>query len=406
METHKRKNTINRRIFFRSAGLVASALAFLPHRLPAHPTVSTSLEGSLFKCDPYILAASDQDITIGWVTRKPCHGYVDYGLNPAELAQRAREVKDGMVHIGTIHQVTIRGLQAGQTYHYQVGAEGVEQTERKNTVFGEQEKAQTASVMTVDPSAETVEFVVFNDLHERPESFGILMPLAKIEKPAFIALNGDLVSSMRSEDHWLESVIHPLTALGARSIPIVYSRGNHETWGNHARHLPEYIGGHRQKFYYGMACGPAYVVVLDSGEARSDGDPANAGLTDFDQYRLEQGEWLKNEVKKPAFRNAKYRIVLTHIPPFYAAREIHAASHYFSVWGSTLNAANIDLMLCGHTHKPGIHPAVAGKHNFPIVIGGGPKDNGRTIMAVKANLRSLSLKLIHESGRLIGSLNL
>ena len=38
------------------------------------------------------------------------------------------------------------------------------------------------------------------------------------------------------------------------------------------------------------------------------------GLADYDRYRLEELEWLKKEVKSDAFRNAKHRIVIVHMP--------------------------------------------------------------------------------------------
>jgi len=71
-----------------------------------------------------------------------------------------------------------------------------------------------------------------------------------------------------------------------------------------------------------------------------------------------------------------------------------------------LNKAKINLLISGHTHKYGIHPAVQGQHNYPIVIGGGPADGKRTIINVKADNSNLDLQMIDDSGKMVGILNL
>src|SRR5690606_34738759 len=103
---------------------------------------------------------------------------------------------------------------------------------------------------------------------------------------------------------------------------------------------------------------------------------------------------------------AKFKVVFVHVPPFYAKRELHAAHHCHKVWGSILNEAGVDLMICGHTHRHGVHPAVPGTHNYPIVIGGAPNDGRRTIMNVKVDQSRLDLKMTDDMGQVVGALEL
>ena len=56
------------------------------------------------------------------------------------------------------------------------------------------------------------------------------------------------------------------------------------------------------------------VIMLDTGEDKSDTHPVYAGLTDFDNYRSEQARWLEKIVKSKEFKKAKYRIVISHFP--------------------------------------------------------------------------------------------
>ena len=42
--------------------------------------------------------------------------------------------------------------------------------------------------------------------------------------------------------------------------------------------------------------------------------PVYAGLTDFDAYRSEQAEWLRQLVRTREYRKARYRIAISHFP--------------------------------------------------------------------------------------------
>ena len=145
--------------------------------------------------------------------------------------------------------------------------------------------------------------------------------------------------------------------------------------------------------------------MLDSGEDKVDAAAEYYGLVDFDKYRLLQAEWLKKEIQKKAFKKAKYKIVFSHIP-FYYSGDWHGTMHCREVFGPILNKAKVDLLISGHTHKYGIHPPVAGQHNYPIVIGGGPKEGARTIIKVKADKAALALEMFDDAGKLVGNIKL
>jgi acid phosphatase type 7 len=225
-------------------------------------------------------------------------------------------------------------------------------------------------------------------------------------KKDFAILNGDILSKTENEDQIINHLINPLTDLFATTAPFMFGRGNHETWGADSRNLRNYFDGRENKFYYSFQYGPMYGIVMDSGETKADTDPANGGIVDFDDYRETQGKWLAKEVQKEAFKKAKYKIVFIHIPPYYLAEEAHAPNQYNKLWGPIFNASKIDLMLCGHTHRYGIHQPTAGRHNYPIVIGGGPTDGKRTMIDIKVTKQSLNLKMRDDSGNIVGTLKL
>ncbi len=45
---------------------------------------------------------------------------------------------------------------------------------------------------------------------------------------------------------------------------------------------------------------------------------------------------------------------------------------------------------------------MAGKHSYPIIIGGGPKEGNRTLIKVKADKKTLQLRMIKDDGTEVG----
>ncbi len=396
----------NRRKFLTSIGLIGAAVGFSP--LKGFSETTPIVEGATgnMKCKPYLQAVKTDRINIRWITNSPCHSWVEYGENPQTLNQKAQQTEDGMVQVdNTVHAITLSNLLPGKTYYYRAVSRKTENMERKRQSFGEPGYSEVYSFTTLSKDMDSVEFVVFNDLHDRPESFAALMKQSSGKKD-FVLLNGDILSKVEDENQIVDHLINPLTDLGATTIPFFFARGNHETWSTYARELGKYVDGGENKYYYSFQYGPMYGIVLDSGETKSDEDPVNGGIIDFDAYREQQGKWLEKEVQKKSFKKAKYKVVFMHIPAYYLGGDAHASEHYNEIWGPIFNVSKIDLMLCGHTHKSGIHQPVKGQHEYPIVIGGGPKDGNRTIIDIKITGQALNLKMIDDRGETLGTLNL
>ena len=106
-------------------------------------------------------------------------------------------------------------------------------------------------------------------------------------------------------------------------------------------------------------------MSLDCGEDKPDSDIEYGGLADYDAYRREECEWLREAVASEAFRNASARVVFLHIP--LDAGTWHGSKHLRELFLPILNEAGIDVMFSGHTHRYGFHPA-DNDTRFPIVV--------------------------------------
>ena len=95
--------------------------------------------------------------------------------------------------------------------------------------------------------------------------------------------------------------------------PFYFVRGNHDTRGKDARKLKKYFDFPKDKYYYSFNQGPVRFIVLDSGEDKADNHQYYSKLADFDNYRLEELEWLKKEIEKDEFKDALFKLSLIHI---------------------------------------------------------------------------------------------
>lgn len=400
-------NAINRRKFISSLGLLGLAGLCPVPSLGSAAVKNTPLPDSpIIKTQPYLQSAQPYQITVRWLTQVPCYSWVDYGLRPDKLDKKEVAVDNGLIRAyNTVHGITLTGLTPGQKYYYRINSKVIQEFKPHLVTYGSTFVSEPFSFQTPSRQAESVSFLVFNDIHDRPKSFAHLMQYGGEDKKDFVFLNGDMFDYQANEDQLVNHLLHPLGQLFSTTTPFILSRGNHETRGKFARHLGNYFNNQEQKYYFSFQQGPVYAIVLDSGEDKIDGDKEYGGLVDFDNYRLKQAQWLKKEVQKKAFKKAKYKIVFSHIP-FYYSGNWHGTLHCREVFGPILNQAKVDMLISGHTHKYGIHPPVAGQHNYPIVIGGGPKEGDRTIIKVKADQHAFALEMIGDAGDTVGNIKI
>ena len=178
---------------------------------------------------------------------------------------------------------------------------------------------------------------------------------------------------MENDETPFKAFIDTSVRLFATSIPFEMVRGNHETRGKLARTYPKLFPKTTNKIYGSRLVGDIMIVMLDCGEDKPDTAPVYAGLNDFDNYRTEQTEWLKELVKSKEFKKAKYRIVISHFPMITSLDKGRDTDHGISDLAAkmlpVLNKANIDLMISGHTHRYAFFEAGSGGNLFPVIVG-------------------------------------
>ena len=356
-----------------------------------------------FLTQPYLQALNANQISIRWITGKPSYSWVEYGEGVV-MNQKIHAVTDGLVDANNrVNEVVIEGLVPGRQYQYRVVSKEIVEFQPYKLTYGKTINTPAYSFSTINPAATEVRWLVLNDIHDRPKSYAELLKLNKEEPYDYVFLNGDMFDYQTDEKQIIDHLLTPCTDCFASVKPMLFVRGNHETRGKFARNLKDYFtnpGGQ----YFSYKWGPVFAIALDTGEDKEDDHPVYAGIVDFDTYREQQALWLEKQMQTDAYKKAKYRVVMMHIPPFYSG-DWHGSTHVRKLFSPLFDKYKVDMVISGHTHKYGIHPPVSGTHNYPIIIGGGPTEGKRTLIKVKADAKSLQLRMLRDDATEIGNYN-
>ncbi len=122
-------------------------------------------------------------------------------------------------------------------------------------------------------------------------------------------------------------------------MPVIYTRGNHETRGNYAGKLLDALG--LTEFYYQTQIGDISFLILDSGEDKDDSHPEYGGLTYYNTYHKNQIDWLKN-----ISVDTEKTVVLCHSWKISDIEE-----ELSDIGWQEINRLGASLLICGHSHN-------------------------------------------------------
>ena len=255
----------------------------------------------------------------------------------------------------TIHKIDLNGLNPGQKYKYRILSTEILEFKGNRVLYGRTVstnvyRSEPFRFTTADPGKNNFSFSVVNDIHEHADKLENLLKTIPLQTMDMVFFNGDMVNDVYNKEQLFKGFLDTSVRLFAREIPFIYVRGNHETRGPIARQVMDYFPTETGRFYYSFNHGPVCFIILDSGEDKPDSDIEYSGLADFDRYRQEQAEWLKKVVQTETFKNAKFKVVFSHMP-LYGRGGWHGEQHIRKLWSPILNEAGVDLVLSGHTHR-------------------------------------------------------
>jgi predicted phosphodiesterase len=325
---------------------------------------------------PYLQHVTDNSAIIIWFTNKKCVSHVEHGTGDnfqtfprwGSLMATARDVRHGLVAANNKrHVVRIKGLESGKSYRYRLVSKEMIQFEPYEVLFGDTVVSDIYKFKTLDPAKQAFSVFFFQDIHGDAERLDGMLQRLPLDEVDMVFFNGDTVSYLTGEDSLFQGFLDVSVDRFAKEKPFLYIRGNHDTRGDFARNLMDYFPPREGNYFYSFTHGPAHFLVLDSGEDKPDDSPVYAGLTAFDAYREMQAKWLKQEIQTEAFKNARFRIAVFHIPPAREGR--HVSDEIRRLWVPLFNEGGLDVLFSGHHHRYSHHDPQAGKFDFPIIVG-------------------------------------
>lgn len=327
---------------------------------------------------PYLCDMSETGVTIIWKTNNKALAWVeiapDDGTNfYSSERPKFYDSKYGRIQATTtLHKVRINNLKPGTTYRYAVFSKEVLKWESDAriyygiTVANNAYSRNSLAFTTFSQDDDSVSFLVFNDLHGRSQFMKDVCKNVDFKGIDMVIFNGDMSTTINNEEQLFTDFIDASVELFASRVPILFTRGNHETRGTYADNLMEYFPMESKTIYHSVNVGNVAFLMLDCGEDKPDSDIEYSGLADFDAYRLAEAEWLKETIKSKKYKDAQVKIAILHVPPMVG--NWHGNIHLRETLLPVLNEATVTGMFSGHTHRYSFNKPEPGKINFPVLV--------------------------------------
>ncbi|MFC1474678.1 metallophosphoesterase [bacterium] len=302
----------------------------------------------LFHQGPYLQNSRPDGMTVMWETVVPAPSAVYYGKNSLEKVAEDLEPK-------TIHEIVITGLEPETEYRYMA----------VSSKLAAPESAFKTSIRRDTPYV----FTVWGDNRTDPKSHESVID-AMIPHDPDIALNvGDVVTTGINYNEWSEEYFLPMRRLGI-DTPTYISIGNHEYggygYGNPVIWFEKFVSHPAPNdYYFSFTYGNSYFMMLNP---QDEAGPHNI------RPGTEQYEWMINEFESDTYRNAEFKFVFFHEPPY---SECWSGGYYDGEPALRANLVpllekyGMDIVFAGHTHdyERGQYPKPDGP--YYIITGGG-----------------------------------
>lgn len=354
---------------------------------------------------PYLQNVKDTEATIVWESDKPSVGWVELAPNDgshfySEERAKVFDTTNGVKNTSLLHAVKVKNLAPGTAYRYRIYSQEVLSHEGISVIYGKVAASDVYNkkplvFTTCDPNKNETSFLMVNDIHGRENVITKLLNAANYKDKDLILFNGDMVSVFKDRETIFDGFMKESIDLFAAEKPMYYARGNHETRGEFATSFQNYFSPKEPFLYYIFRQGPVCFILLDTGEDKPDSDIEYSNITDYDGYRTDQVEWMKELHKNEDFKQAKFRVVIAHMPPLNSPGIWHGQKEVLNKFVPILNEIGVDLMLCGHLHR-NVYEESSSTIQFPVLV-----NSNNSVVSVKAEEDKMNLEVIDLDGKVI-----
>ncbi len=241
------------------------------------------------------------------------------------------------------------------------------------------------------------------DVHYHFEWAGNVADYFQDNTDLFI-INGD-IGEVETEENYFE-VCQFVGDISKGEIPVLFTRGNHDTRGKLAERYADYFPCENKDTFYSFSLGVLRGVVLDCGEDKPDENSEYGGVNVFSTYRQKERKFLDDL----SIDDGEFTFAVSHICPVMCTDEKNSVfdieRECYSAWNRSLERLGIELMLCGHVHETyilhenderGILP-----HKYPVIFGAGlSEEKGITGTAITLKEKEIEICFTDKNCKVI-----
>ncbi|HUT99988.1 MAG TPA: metallophosphoesterase [Myxococcota bacterium] len=286
-----------------------------------------------FYVGPYLMHTTLNEVSISWETEQASGTRLEYGRD----SNYGRQIVGDS---GSMHQVTVTGLEPQTLYHYRACSD--------ETCSGD------LTFSTAPQAGSRFRFAVYGDSRSNPPEHQRVAEGIIGETPILAFNVGDVVENGNNRDEYKSMHFDPTRRLG-EYVPIYVAIGNHEMKQYEVPDFLDYMMFPEDpdvplpELSYTFTYGDAYFLVLDST------------LDHFDLFFPLEGsedpplwKWLKEKAASKEAQAARWRFALMHYPPdseCYAEADYGIPSTAIRNYVVPLLAENhFTALFAGHQH--------------------------------------------------------
>ena len=261
--------------------------------------------------------------------------------------------------LSRVHRITVPMAALDETKKYTVCNQEIKGFRR--AYFNKMRKIEEYTYDFRPVEGDEVRCYHIADTHNRvKEPIQAARAFGKID---FLILNGDVPNDCGRKKYF-NSIYEIVGEITGGNIPAVFVRGNHDIRGKYAEIFADYIPTVDGNTFFTFRVGNIWGLALDCGEDKPDSHPEYGETIRCHAFRERETEFIEKVADCSCHKDSSLmrQLVVVHNPftmrynePFNIEEDIY--THWAEVIKEKIQP---DVMICGHLHKPGVHP-VGGK---------------------------------------------